>query len=604
LALGTLAIGLGLGVLVWAGWRHAWFLTDDAYIAFRYVDNARAGRGLVWNPAPFLPVEGYTSFSWVMCLWGVWAWLGVAPPAAANVLSLLCGYATLIVVWRMLRAVELPQALAPVRGWLTVIALVSVATHRVFLTWLSSGLETALFVFSVTWWVAIAFERQPLGALRLMRWSLAATLMALTRPDGLLAVAATGAAAVLRPRHVLGAWPLLLVLAHLLWRRSFYGEWLPNTYYAKYVAAWPDAGWRYLASYGVENGVWAWLLLAGGWCLAKARHGATSRSPGAGPRAAGSGFGDVLLPRSAAFTVLLAHTVYYTLVIGGDHFEYRVLAHLPALMTVAATAMAGWTFRRPVLAATALAGVGGAALPLAWLEWCHGTPLAAHVPRVLRPLVGPFDEWQAWLHSRCIGIRRAELRHMLEWYESQLGTREEGSRIGWRDRPVIAFGNIGVLGWVLPNVAIIDEHGLTDWVVARNPVTRPFGLSPLATEVFERLDTDHDGRFDDAEQRQAARDLATPDVTEEAIVEGFRRLDVNRDGAVTKADIGWLRRGLDYRQMAHERYPPAGYIEGFEPNVRCEQGRFFVEPRSEPLTDEEIVAHEAAFRAQVARAAR
>jgi hypothetical protein len=29
-----------------------------------------------------------------------------------------------------------------------------------------------------------------------------------------------------------------LVGAHVLWRHSYYGEWLPNTYYAKNVRDW------------------------------------------------------------------------------------------------------------------------------------------------------------------------------------------------------------------------------------------------------------------------------------------------------------------------------------------------------------------------------
>ena len=49
-----------LGLAIW-GWNLFLFTTDDAYIAFRYVDNNRMGHGLVWNPPPFRPVEGYTS---------------------------------------------------------------------------------------------------------------------------------------------------------------------------------------------------------------------------------------------------------------------------------------------------------------------------------------------------------------------------------------------------------------------------------------------------------------------------------------------------------------------------------------------------------------
>ena len=36
-----------VAIVTYVGWRQLWFLTDDAYIAFRYVSNAMAGRGLV-----------------------------------------------------------------------------------------------------------------------------------------------------------------------------------------------------------------------------------------------------------------------------------------------------------------------------------------------------------------------------------------------------------------------------------------------------------------------------------------------------------------------------------------------------------------------------
>ena len=77
-------------VLLGLGWRVFWFLTDDAYIAFRYVSNRQLGHGYVWNAPPFLPVEGYTSFLWVAILDLVWSLTGVEPPRSANPLALLC----------------------------------------------------------------------------------------------------------------------------------------------------------------------------------------------------------------------------------------------------------------------------------------------------------------------------------------------------------------------------------------------------------------------------------------------------------------------------------------------------------------------------------
>ena len=73
---------------LFAGWKLFWFLTDDAYIAFRYASNSMAGHGYVWNPPPFKPVEGYTSFLWVTLLDMVWRTFGVPPPQSANWLSL------------------------------------------------------------------------------------------------------------------------------------------------------------------------------------------------------------------------------------------------------------------------------------------------------------------------------------------------------------------------------------------------------------------------------------------------------------------------------------------------------------------------------------
>src|SRR5512147_2488841 len=87
-----------LGLL--AGWNLFYFQTDDAYIAFRYVANAHVGRGLVWNPAPFLPVEGYTSFLWVMILRAVWALTGIEPPDSSNWISLAFGAGSLWLAYR------------------------------------------------------------------------------------------------------------------------------------------------------------------------------------------------------------------------------------------------------------------------------------------------------------------------------------------------------------------------------------------------------------------------------------------------------------------------------------------------------------------------
>lgn len=61
----------------------------NAYIAFRYVSNSLAGHGYVRNPPLFRPVEGCTSFLWVLLLDGVWRDFAIEPPVSANYLALL-----------------------------------------------------------------------------------------------------------------------------------------------------------------------------------------------------------------------------------------------------------------------------------------------------------------------------------------------------------------------------------------------------------------------------------------------------------------------------------------------------------------------------------
>ncbi len=50
----------------------------------------------VWNPPPFMPVEGYTSFLWVAILDFFWRITGLTPPQSSNWLSLIFSYLTLI----------------------------------------------------------------------------------------------------------------------------------------------------------------------------------------------------------------------------------------------------------------------------------------------------------------------------------------------------------------------------------------------------------------------------------------------------------------------------------------------------------------------------
>src|SRR4030042_1361768 len=64
------------------------YTVDDAYISFRYAENAAKGYGLVFNPGE--RVEGYTNFLWVILLAGFY-WIGANTLLAAKAIGIVCG---------------------------------------------------------------------------------------------------------------------------------------------------------------------------------------------------------------------------------------------------------------------------------------------------------------------------------------------------------------------------------------------------------------------------------------------------------------------------------------------------------------------------------
>ena len=52
-----------------------WFVTEDAFISFRYAQNWALGHGPRYNLGDQLPVEGYSNFLWV-AVCPVVEWLG------------------------------------------------------------------------------------------------------------------------------------------------------------------------------------------------------------------------------------------------------------------------------------------------------------------------------------------------------------------------------------------------------------------------------------------------------------------------------------------------------------------------------------------------
>ena len=342
-------IALGLAHLPWLAllaWLTSvsWFLTDDAFISFRYVRNLLNGHGLVFNVGE--RVEGYSNFLWVLELAAVWQALGIRPEHAAPWLSVLFTALTLaLMLWWIARLPGLRM-----RGLVSWMALALVCSSATFAVWTSGGgLETRQFTFFVVSAVVC------LSLYRNLRWGLLAAsvslaLASLTRPEGPLiaaccfawfgalqlpdalnalrraaepqgvgvssAIAAMARGIDWRGLVCLIAPFALIVGMHFLFRYAYYGEWLPNTYYAKHIRPWYESGFKYLWAAALETGLYLLIPLA--WGAMKAR------------------WRDARDCACALILLIVAVHMLFLARLGGDHFEFRPLDFYWPLLAVPA----------------------------------------------------------------------------------------------------------------------------------------------------------------------------------------------------------------------------------------------------------------------------
>ena len=594
IVLGVLVIALVLGALQLA------FLCDDAFILFRYVSNARDGHGLVWNPPPFQPVEGYTQFLWVLLLWAAWSWFGVEPPQSANILSILSGLGLFVVVaFAAFRIRNRDGKRTP--DALLYVALAAVVGNRTFLQSLTSGLETSLFNLGFVSWVLLAFrapDRRTHGWLA--TWAAAAAATALTRPDGLLCVAATSALGVtwsLRrndSRFLLSLAPLLAVAAHFMWRRSFYGAWLPDTDCADVAAPGAEAGVRYFECFCFENGGWVWLPIAFVWLLLELRRG---------PKTALRRHADNL-PQAAAVAATLVHLGYYLLRVGGDPLEYHVLSHLIPLGAISAAAMVASKCSSALapIACTAALGLGAS---VGWIHLAlsehrasaHYVPLAPKVPQWLQPLVRWHDRNQAWLQAHVVCGRCHQHALFLDATLAELPERSR-TTIDANDLPVASLRGVGVAGWVLPDCYVIDMHGLDDWVVAPT-AGRSWSTRWPPKEVWEavlaRADRDHDANLTRRELEAAlvAAAGSSEAVSQDLVTQLLLLFAVEDPERLTAAEAQQIVPFFaDLRPMGRDRLAPAEYVAAFAPNVMVRNRKVVVSNRDVPLTAARVRAIE------------
>ncbi|MFC5300275.1 hypothetical protein [Azospira restricta] len=215
------------------------WLVDDAGISFAYARNLAAGFGLV-SQSGVPPVEGFSNPAWTFglalaelfgCFDPVWT------PKLISIALILCAFLSLHGLIRYMLSEN-----APVFSFAV---LACCSANPSFVIWTTSGLENPLYatlICSLLFLCVLASEEETPSSLAIMAGALSA-LITLTRPDGVVysvlfpAALLFGPACSLRIRSQQFSaylFPLsMLVGAYLWFRTTYFGEWLPNTYYAK-----------------------------------------------------------------------------------------------------------------------------------------------------------------------------------------------------------------------------------------------------------------------------------------------------------------------------------------------------------------------------------
>jgi len=422
-------------------------IADDAYISLRYLDHWLRGDGLVFNVGE--RVMGFSNLLWIVALAPFGA-IGLQLPAAAQGLGAAASLGCLLLVCNEL-ARQVPRRVMPAAAagcWL--------AASGPFALWTQGGLEGPLFALTLSGaTVAASRLAEAPSRRRLAAVCLCLGAAALTRPEGAAygVVVAAWIAWRAEPSRRWHAALACLAASGAAWialgvfSLSYYGDWLPNTYYAK----------THPLSLAVLERGWVF-----SWAYLKGQYGASAFAVALFAATAGRSRRH---PGWLAIAMIGAFSVYY-LRIGGDALVYhRMWAYVQPLFALVFGAAIGWLLDSPRNAARRVA-CGRLALAASLL------PLLA-----LPPSFRGFE--LAYLRADDQRIR--DLGELGRELERRAPTDT-----------LVAANVIGALGYY-SRLPLVDMLGLTDRHIARaaGPGSGSRGEREIGTPGHES----HDARY-------------------------------------------------------------------------------------------------------------
>jgi hypothetical protein len=229
-----------LAISAWGAYLLANWVVDDAAISYCYARNAASGNGLV-TQAGRSAVEGFSNPLWVMLL----AVASVIPGADFH--SVIKGQSWLLVsVYVLAASRSVASRGAPL--FVSSLIIAAVALQPPLLIWSNGGLEgplvfSALVVLAQSL-IGVTNDNPRASSFAVSRAAVAASCCTLARPEG-IAFALGGLAVLATADRRPYAWPrarecaryaaiaAMAPLAYVVFRRFYFHDWLPNTFYAK-----------------------------------------------------------------------------------------------------------------------------------------------------------------------------------------------------------------------------------------------------------------------------------------------------------------------------------------------------------------------------------
>ena len=434
----ALAVILAVAIL-FKNWN---FFHDDAYITLRYAKNWITGHGIVWNEGEY--VQGYTNFLHLLCVY-ILGYFGLDLVVAARLVSSAAFLATAILLAYCGYSFRLGYS----KNFQHLPIIIFITSAPV-IVWTLGGLETVLFGFLTLLGTVIFLSAVGKNYVN-RRFLLSGAffgLAFLTRPDAIVFIGASSIylfcyyrkslnqkvafvshvapGTVVYSRKQLASSLIILwlgcafiMLPYICWQINYYGDFVPNTFYAKSGAPFLlkfNNGINYIYDYFTH---FPFLLLIISLLLFYSFYRSSL---------------DYRLIYLG--TLIFSYLAFIIFVAGGDHMQsFRMIASLVPLISITLTCS---------IASLVENNINNVLIISFCLIFLTGMQL-------FEPILNPQEEDLAAFYGTIVGKYISS-----EWHHDSL----------------IALNTAGSTPYYAPSHRFIDMLGLNDPVVARRFVSK------------------------------------------------------------------------------------------------------------------------------------